>query len=103
MAKARRVYRSRASKGIPVAVLAGFAPVVGEALSAYQAGMGLTGITWALSSNLTGYSLKDHKFYMNDLIRGWTPIILGFVLHRVADKMGINRALANSGIPLLRV
>lgn len=98
-----RVVRTRANgrakRQIPIAVYAGFAPLVLQSWQQFQIG-GADFLARTLVSNLTGYSLSDRKWYLNDLVRGWTPIVAGMVLHKLADRLGINRALSRSGLPL---
>lgn len=111
MAKTRTIvrYRSRAKAHhkragmtLPVAALAGFVPLASNGVRDFQQG-GLdllgTGLVW----RLTGYNRLSGKFDASGLMTGLVPIILGVGAHKLASKFGINRALAQAGVPLLRI
>lgn len=110
MAKTRTIVRYRKAKThhrrqsmtIPVAVLAGFAPLGVAMVEGFQYN-GLTGVAKRVSLGLTGYNPEDKHFYPNQMFRVAGPIVAGILVHKVAGKLGINRILANAGIPLLRV
>lgn len=87
---------------VPVAVLAGFTPLVAEVVGGYRAG----GVTNAASRALimtTGYNTQDRKWYPSMMASGVGPIVLGILVHKLAGKLGVNRALSRAGIPFLRV
>jgi hypothetical protein len=87
---------------LPVAVIAGFVPLASNGLRDYQQG-GLdllgTGLTW----RLTGYNQMSQRFDFSGLSSGLLPILMGIGVHKLAGRLGINRALSSAGIPLLRV
>jgi hypothetical protein len=87
---------------LPVALIAGFVPLAANGLRDYQQG-GLdllgTGLTW----RLTGYNQMSKRFDFSGLSSGLLPILMGIGVHKLANRLGINRALAQAGIPLLRV
>jgi hypothetical protein len=47
--------------------------------------------------------MYTRKFYTGDLVYGLWPVMGGAAIHMIANKMGINRALKNAGIPLIRI
>ena len=100
----RRVRRSRSRSipTIPLAVVAGFTPLIWGAWSEFQRG-GMPSLSQHLAGNLAGYSIESRKLYPEALVTGWTPIVIGLVVHKLASALGINRALAASRIPLLRL
>lgn len=94
--------RRRAKTTIPVAVIAGFMPLAGRAITGYQ-GNGLYGVGDGILSGLTGYSTFDKKWHPDIMAANVGPIVAGFAVHWAAGKFGINRALARAGVPLLRL
>jgi hypothetical protein len=104
MARARAHHRAK-STTIPLAIVAGFIPTAGYALAGFRQG-GETGMTEGIAritARLTGYSITENKFHGMELVKGYGPILLGFITHKLASKLGINRAIARAGIPLLRI
>jgi hypothetical protein len=96
------ITRRRSQMSLPIAVVAGFVPLASNALRDYQQG-GLdllgTGLTW----RLTGYNQMSKRFDLSGLSSGLLPILLGIGVHKLAGRLGVNRAIANAGIPLLRL
>jgi hypothetical protein len=98
----RAKHRSKAGFTLPLAVIAGFAPLATNGLRDYsQGGLELlgTGLTW----RLTGYNMLSKKFDASGFATGLGPILLGLLVHKLAGKVGINRALSSAGVPFLRV
>jgi hypothetical protein len=91
----------RKSQGkISLGIVAGLAPTVYYTIKAAQTqGMGAAVST--LEYQLLGYSDQDNKVHLDALIKGWTPILGGIILHKIANKTGLNRAL--SGIPFVNI
>lgn len=56
-----------------------------------------------LSRNYTGYDPMEGRFYVNDIKKGLVPLAVGAVVHKIAGKVGINRALGRAGLPFIRV
>jgi hypothetical protein len=114
MAKSRAVvrYRSRrvvtkrrrkAGMTLPVAVIAGFTPLLGQALYGYKTGRGLEGIGHYTLASLTGFDSSNGSFSMARMNNGLFPILGGLLVHKLAGKLGVNRALANAHIPFIRI
>lgn len=110
MAKSRAVARrrfyprfkrthSRPKMTIPLAVVAGFVPVVVGVWNRRNSG---TEIGNYLQSSFTGVG-SDGKFNLQNLKTGLLPIGAGFIVHTLAGKLGINRAIARARIPFLRI
>jgi hypothetical protein len=105
MAKAKAKAKRRAKGGmtLPLAALAGFTPLVTYAMLDYKQG----GVRLAASgacARLTGYNPADGQFHASLLMHGTVPIALGLLVHKfVGGKLGVNRALSNAGVPLLRL
>ena len=88
---------------IPLAVVAGFAPLASDTMTEVKV-RGPGGIPHVLAYHLTGVNTWDNnKFNSQVLINGWTPILAGFLVHKLAGKFGINQMLAKAGVPILRV
>jgi hypothetical protein len=104
--RARRTGKHHKPKmTVSLATLAGFVPTGGYALEGFRRG-GEAGLTEGLARitvRLTGYSITENKFHVNELAKGWIPVLLGFGVHKLATKIGINRQIARMGIPLLRI
>lgn len=109
-AAVRTIYRTerkskrhrRAQTTIPLAVVAGFMPLLGHAIAGFNSA-GLMGIGKNICLGLSGYNLDDGQWYRNELKYGLWPILGGFLVHWGANKIGLNRALGRARIPLLRI
>jgi hypothetical protein len=97
--------RHKPKMTVSLATLAGFVPTGGYALAGFRRGgeAGLTEGIARITVRLTGYSITEEKFHGSELARGWGPVLLGFGVHKLANKIGINRQIARMGIPLLRI
>lgn len=88
---------------VPLAMVAGFAPLAVTGIAAYQkagAKYALQELTWAL----TGWDIPGKRFDAGGLMRGTVPIVLGVLLHKiVGGKLGVNKMLAQANVPLLRI
>ena len=87
---------------ISLAVVAGFVPLGSGVYDFAKAG-NYKGIGAYLVNGLTGYSSGDQKFHMDGLKTGLLPIVAGIGVHKLAGWLGINRALAASGLPWVRI
>lgn len=47
--------------------------------------------------------MDDNGFRGDLLLSTYGPMVVGLVIHKVASKAGLNKALAAAGIPYLRV
>lgn len=98
----RRRYHSRAGFTIPLAVVAGLIPTFQVTYQGYQQG-GISAAFNQLTYNLTGYNPANKYWDLMSLVRGWTPIIAGFAVHKLAGYIGINRTLARARVPFIRI
>jgi hypothetical protein len=88
--------------------VAGFIPGAGN-LWAHR-GEGLEGIGAAASRIYLGYA-STNRFGYNDTLGfhpyllkyGTMPLLAGFAVHWLANKIGMNRAIARAGIPFVRI
>jgi len=107
----RTVYRTvkakrRGKKGltVPIAVLAGFAPMLSYAYSVGWKQDGFKGFSNQLVYTTTGYDAYSKRWSMDGLKIGLVPIAAGVLVHKmIGGKLGVNRALANAGVPFLRL
>lgn len=98
------VVRRKAAKAtLPVAVLAGFGPLVRDVIVGYRAS-GLSGAQHYLVGGITGYDSNTGKFNVPwTLFHFWLPVGAGVLAHKLANVFGVNRALGRAGVPFLRV
>lgn len=102
MAKAK-THRKRAGFTLPLAVIAGMAPIALHTMNGYKSG-GISGALNDLSAYTTGYVPADNQWKPAHLVEGMGPVLLGLAVHKfIGGKMGLNRMLANAGVPLVRL
>lgn len=87
---------------IPLAVIGGIVPTAAFAAEGLSVGGPMEAAKRA-SMRLTGYNPWEKRWYLSEFAAGWLPILAGVVAHKLANKTGINRAIASAGIPLLRI
>lgn len=92
---------------VPLAVVAGFASPLSRAYGKYKSG-GLIGPESALCEfTRTMIGLDPYAtpvtFQPAYLRYGLLPIMLGLLVHKIAGAVGLNRALASAGIPVVRI
>ena len=101
-----RYYRSRRRTRhgftFSTAVVAGFVPMILDVVHGYQTG-GIESAGNDLLANLTGYNAREKKWDFQLLLKGLGPAVAGVALHKLAGKLGINRALARAGVPWVRI
>ena len=87
---------------VPIGIVAGLAPL---AVHMYDGGKadGFSGVVKAGALDLTGYDLDAKKWDPSAMVKGWVPIVAGFVAHKLAGVFGINAALGRARIPLVRI
>jgi len=102
MAKKTRKH-SKPQMTIPLAVVAGFVPLAKDVYTGYTS-YGVTGAGHYLVGGITGYDTNTGKFNLPwAASHFWLPVGAGLVVHKLAGRFGINRALSRAGIPLLRI
>lgn len=104
MAKARARRRSN-SFTLPVAVVAGFAPLAFGVVSAAKRGLSgdMAGASQELVIRTTGWNTDTRSWNGAVFAQTYVPILAGFLVHKIAGKLGVNRALGNAGVPILRI
>ena len=94
--------RRKAGFTIPLAVIGGMVPTVAFAYEGLQKG-GPVEAAKRASMRLTGYNPWTGHWYFSEFASGWFPILAGLMAHKLANKVGINRALASAGVPFVRI
>lgn len=94
--------RSRAGFTLPLAVIAGFGPMTADVIHGFQTG-GIAAATNDLLANVTGYDARGKTWSFGLLARGMGPVVAGVLVHKLAGRLGINRALGRAGIPFIRI
>jgi len=93
--------RKRSKRTIPVAVVLGFLPLATTAISDFQAG-GINGLRNTATA-IIPYSPANRRITTARLHLGLYPILAGFMVHKLAGMLGVNRAIASAGVPLIRL
>lgn len=92
--------RAKAKMTIPLAVVAGFVPTVVGVWNRRSSGQAVADY---LQSGFTGITPGTGQFNLANLRAGLMPIAAGFMVHKIAGMLGINRAIARARIPLIRI
>jgi hypothetical protein len=102
MARSKKHHGHRGQLTVPLAVVAGFLPLVSRASQGYRT-LGTHGLMLYMTNDLTGYNLDVRQWNFSELLKGWSPIIAGIAAHKVANALGVNRMLGRAKIPLVRI
>jgi hypothetical protein len=95
--------RAKAKFTLPLAVVLGFAPLAYHTWWHYKAGGMNEAVRYGVN-DMTGYDMVTSTWQPASMARGLLPILLGFGLHKfVGGSLGLNRAIARAGIPVLRI
>lgn len=95
--------RRKAHMTIPLAVIGGFAPLVVNTVGGYRNG-GMTEASRRVLKGLSGYDYRNGQWSPSYAMAwGLGPIVGGMLVHKLAGRLGINRMLAQAGIPLVRI
>jgi len=98
----RRGHRSAAKMTVPLAVIGGFVPLGVRSYNGFKANGWVGGLD-GISSGLTGYSVFDQKWHPEIMMQYTAPIIGGFLVHWLAGRLGVNRALGRAKVPFIRI
>jgi len=101
MAKKKRG-RSKPGMTVSLAVIAGLLPLANQAIIGFREG-GIKRVGDRVCSSLTGYDPSVQRWEAAYLKNGTLPIVLGVLVHKLAGKLGVNRAMGNAGIPFIRI
>ncbi len=102
-AKNPKKKRRNPGKTIPLATVAGFAPLVANVVGGWRVG-GPEKAMDNLCAGMTGYSFQAGIWSPRYAFAwGIGPILLGAFVSRLAGRFGVNRALGRAGVPYLRI
>ena len=94
--------RNHSGFKIPIGIVAGLAPLGYDVYNGAKAN-GFNGMVEAGVYDLSGYSISQKKWDFGQMVKGWTPIIAGYVAHKLAGVFGINAALGRYHVPVIRI
>ena len=103
MAKTK-VVRRRRNGGIkiPLALIGGFLPYLNFLREGHK-DAGWDGVM-KRAPQIVGYSGYTKKWSFNNFITSGAPgLLIGAIIHKVASRFGVNRAIANMGVPFIRI
>ena len=100
---AKKKHRRKAQMTMPLAVVAGFVPPARIIWAESRGSRGLEGGAVAASRIFIGYDQNNSRWDFTQLQYGFGPILMGFGIHKVAQMVGLNRALAAARIPFIRI
>lgn len=96
--------RARSKMSIPLALVAGVSVPIVEVVSHIKNGaQGQNGYMDVAQRIFTGSSPAYPGFNTFWFKWSYYPVLAGFLAHWIAGKTGVNRMLARSGLPLIRI
>lgn len=103
MARKRATRRKKKTFTVPMLIAL---PIASQASQFYYEWQreGIQKATAWVVSRYTGYNrYGSPRWQFRNLETGALPLVLGLVGHKLANKFGLNRAIANAGIPFIRL
>jgi hypothetical protein len=98
---AKKKSHRRAKMTIPLAVVAGIAA---PGIKIYEARVGgVSGMAREAGRIMTGWDFWNGTFNFATMRYGMFPVLAGIAAHKVASMLGINRAIARTGLPYIRI
>lgn len=85
---------------IPLAVVAGFTPA---AMTLWNNKQNATALGVEAGRIFLGWDYWAARWDWQFMKWGTIPIIAGVLVHKVANRLGINRLIASTGIPVIRL
>ncbi len=99
----RKAQRRRGGFTLPLAMIAGFVPLGIHVKEGFDVG-GVTMAAKYATADLTGYNPVSGEWEWGYPKKyGWGPIAVGLIVHTLASKLGVNRALGRARVPFLRI
>jgi len=106
MAKKKSTKKRRSSKKfqLPLALVAPIGLLATKTVRQGDPEAAMNHLTGALTGYRPDWKERGWKpWHFERLKEGSVPILLGAVVHKVATKVGINRALSSAGVPWIRI
>jgi len=99
----KKKHRRKHGFQLPLAVVGGFTPAAVFLIGSWKAHHSIEAVGKDAAMIMTGYNTWERKWDPGKMAWGLLPILIGVGLHKVAGKLGINRAIAQAGIPIFRI
>lgn len=99
---------SRETGGLSLAIVGGLLPTILDSWNfgqtrASEPGGVMAGMGHQLLLNFTGFNSDDHKWYPSTLLPTYGYLLLGVMIHKLANRFGINRGIRRMGIPFISI
>lgn len=102
MAK-KKIFRKSKAFTIPIAPVAGLIAGIADPIDMAIHG-NYYGAMEQTSMNYTGYSIAAKNWDIGRMWNGLVPLVVGILVHKyIGVKLGVNKALARAGVPLIRI
>ena len=85
---------------IPLAPIAGLAPTV---IGVWSRRSSPKDAVNHLARSMVGFDINTGQFTTAELGQGILPLLAGLAVHKLAARFGINRMLAQAGVPVIRI
>jgi len=85
---------------LPLGIIGGMLPVAAGVWARKSSG---TEMGNYLQAGFTGITPGTGQFNVANFRLGLFPIMAGFMVHAVAGRLGVNRALGRARLPLIRI
>lgn len=102
MASKKNHKRHSNSVTLPLTVVAGFAVPARRVIYHIQTGGIYEGLA-EISRDFIGLEPSNGSWNFSHLRYGALPVVVGLTFHKIATAIGLNRWLARSGVPLIRI
>ncbi len=97
--------RRRAGFTLPVAAVAGFAPLTFGLIGAARRALAgdMAGASQEAVIRTTGFNTDTMRFHWPTFVGSYGPILMGMIVHTIASRLGVNRLLGRARVPFLRI
>jgi len=100
---AKKGYRRKKRFTIPLGIYAPLGYTVARRGYELAGGVPIDTILDRTLYEYSGYSFEFKNWKFDRMKLGAIPLVAGLMAHKVAGKLGLNRMLANAGIPYIRI
>jgi len=102
---AKKNGKRRAKRGItvPVAIIGPIGYNLAQRIDEISRGVSWAEVMDRLQYSYTGYSTVHKNFKFDRMTQGALPLAVGTLVHNIAKRFGVNRALGSAGIPIIRI